>query len=79
MVKPVQIMQVWKSSRLHAALMVYTAITVIFFGFLPGVLSATFLYAVLARVLDRPAVAHEQLEAEPGAAADTAARSPEQG
>ena len=54
MVKPKEIQQVWQHSRFHAALMVYTAVMVIFTSFLTGVLSAMFIFALLARYFDKP-------------------------
>ena len=67
MVKPVQIKAVWHSNRFHAWLMVYTAVTVFIFGFLEGVLSATFIYGVLFKFLDKPAAEHRQSEGCPSA------------
>lgn len=57
MVKPAEIKLVWHHNRLHAALMIYTAVMVILTDFLVGVLSAMFIYGVLYRFLDRPAKA----------------------
>ena len=54
MVKPVEIQKIWNLNRFHAFLMVYTCVTVIVFGFLPGVLSATLIYGVLCKFLDTP-------------------------
>jgi MFS superfamily sulfate permease-like transporter len=45
MVKPKEIKQVWQHNKFHAALMVYTAVMVIFTSFLTGVLSAMAIYA----------------------------------
>lgn len=53
MVKPAEIKEVWKHSRFHAGLMVYTAVMVPLTDFLTGVLSALILYGVLAPFLDR--------------------------
>lgn len=55
MVKPAEIREVWRQSRFHAALMVYTAVMVPLTDFLTGVLSALIIYAVLAPFLDRRA------------------------
>lgn len=56
MVKPEEIREVWRQSRLHAGLMVYTAVMVPLTDFLTGVLSALVLYAVLRRfVREAPA------------------------
>jgi SulP family sulfate permease len=52
MVKPAEIREVWKHSRFHAALMIYTAIMVPVTDFLTGVLSALIIYAVLYRFLE---------------------------
>jgi sulfate permease, SulP family len=54
MVKPSEIREVWKHSRFHAALMIYTAVMVPVTDFLTGVLSALILYAVLYRFFDKP-------------------------
>jgi MFS superfamily sulfate permease-like transporter len=53
MIKPAEIRQVWRHSRFHAALMVYTAVMVPLTDFLTGVLSALILYAVLRPIFDR--------------------------
>lgn len=53
MVKPAEIKEVWRHSKFHAALMVYTAVMVPLTDFLTGVLSALILYAVLAPFFDR--------------------------
>lgn len=55
MVKPSEIKEVWKHSRFHAFLMVYTAVMVPLTDFLTGVLTALILYAVLYRFFDHPA------------------------
>ncbi len=55
MVKPAEIKQVLTHNRLHAGLMIYTAVMVILFGFLTGVLSALAIYGVLYRFFDTPA------------------------
>ncbi len=62
MVKPAEIKEVWRHSRFHAALMVYTAVMVPLTDFLTGVLSALILYAVLYRFFDRPARPTERTE-----------------
>lgn len=54
MVKPVEIKKIWNDNRFHAFLMIYTAITVILFGFLEGVLSAMVIWGVLHKKLDKP-------------------------
>ncbi len=56
MIKPAEISTVWRHSRFHAALMVYTAVMVPLTDFLTGVLSALIIYAVLRPFLDGPAV-----------------------
>jgi sulfate permease, SulP family len=53
MIKPSEIKKVWRHSRFHAALMVYTAVMVPLTDFLKGVLSALILYALLAPFFDR--------------------------
>lgn len=55
MIKPSEIGEVWKHSRFHAALMVYTAVMVPLTDFLTGVLSALIIYAILRPFFDRPA------------------------
>lgn len=54
MVKPTEIRQVFAHNWFHASLMIYTAVMVILFDFLTGVLSAMFLYGVLFKFLDKP-------------------------
>jgi sulfate permease, SulP family len=54
MVKPAEIRQVMAHNRFHAGLMVYTAVMVIVFDFLAGVLSAMVIYGVLVKFLDTP-------------------------
>jgi SulP family sulfate permease len=53
MVKPAEVIEVWRHNRFHAALMVYTAVMVAVTDFLMGVLTALTLYALLYRFLDR--------------------------
>ncbi len=45
MVKPSEIVEVWRSGRLHGSLMLYTAVMVPLTDFLTGVLSALIIYA----------------------------------
>jgi len=52
MVKPAEVREVWKHSRFHAGLMVYTAVMVAVTDFLIGVLSALVLFGVLRRFFD---------------------------
>lgn len=47
MVKPAEVKEVWKSGRLNAFLLVYTAVMVPLTDFLSGVLSALFIYVVV--------------------------------
>jgi MFS superfamily sulfate permease-like transporter len=54
MVKPAEVVEVWRHSRFHAGLMIYTAVMVAVTDFLIGVLSALVLYAILFRWFDRP-------------------------
>ncbi|MSR52322.1 MAG: SulP family inorganic anion transporter [Gemmataceae bacterium] len=64
MVKPKEIKQVWAHNWFHFALMVYTALMVIMFDFLTGVLSAMFIYGMLFKFLDKPRAGkgnHEEL------------------
>ncbi len=53
MVKPAEIKQILAENRFHAALMIYTAVMVILFDFLTGVLSAMFIYGALFKFLDK--------------------------
>jgi MFS superfamily sulfate permease-like transporter len=57
MVKPAEVRDVWRHSRFHATLMVYTAVMVTVTDFLIGVLSALALYAVLHRFFEPPVAA----------------------
>jgi SulP family sulfate permease len=52
MIKPGEVVEVWRHSRFHAALMIYTAVMVPMTDFLTGVLSALILYGVLYRFFD---------------------------
>lgn len=52
MVKPKEIREVWQNSYFHFGLMVYTAVMVIVFDFLTGVLSAMVIYGVLYKFLE---------------------------
>ena len=52
MIKPAEIVEVWRHSRFHAALMLYTAVMVPMTDFLTGVLSSLVLYAVLYRFFE---------------------------
>lgn len=54
MVKPKEIREVWNHSRMHAGLMIYTAIMVPVTDFLTGVLSALVIYAALYWFIERP-------------------------
>ena len=60
MIKPGEIVEVWRHSRFHAALMLYTAIMVPMTDFLTGVLSALILYGVLYRFFDSPSKTDRQ-------------------
>lgn len=60
MVKPVEIKKVWNINGFHAFLMIYTAATVIIFGFLFGVVSAMVVWGVLFKFLDTPAAGSGQ-------------------
>lgn len=61
MVKPKEIKQVWQHNKLHAALMIYTAVMVVFTSFLTGVLSAMVIYAVFYRYFESPTAPAAQL------------------
>ncbi|MEX2560454.1 MAG: SulP family inorganic anion transporter, partial [Pirellulales bacterium] len=52
MVKPAEVVEIWRHSRFHASLMVYTAATVAIFDFLVGVLSALFIYLILFKFVE---------------------------
>ncbi|MBX3415264.1 MAG: SulP family inorganic anion transporter [Pirellulales bacterium] len=54
MIKPAEIVEVWKSGRLHAGLMLYTAVMVPLTDFLTGVLSALVLYGCIVPFVSRP-------------------------
>src|SRR5262245_16745453 len=56
MVKPAEVKQVFAHNAFHVALMIYTAAAVIVTDFLTGVLTATVLYALLFKFLDKPVV-----------------------
>lgn len=60
MIKPSEIREVWRHSRFHAALMVYTAVMVPLTDFLTGVLSALVIYGILTRFFDRPVSTDDQ-------------------
>jgi len=62
MVKPTEIKQVWAHNWFHFALMIYTAVMVIVFDFLTGVLSAMVIYGVLYKFLDKPAAGKSETE-----------------
>ncbi len=53
MIKPAELKEVWRHSRFHSALMIYTAVMVPLTDFLTGVLSALILYAILRPFFDR--------------------------
>lgn len=55
MVKPGEVREVMAANGFHIALMVYTAVMVIFTDFLTGVLSAIVIWAALGRFFDKPA------------------------
>ena len=56
MVKPAEVRQVLAHSSFHIALMLYTAVMVVFTDFLTGVLSAIIIWGALTRFFDKPAV-----------------------
>ena len=68
MVKPTEIKQVFAHNWFHASLMIYTAIMVIVFDFLTGVLSAMVIYGVLFKFLDKPAAGKGKPESSHSAA-----------
>ena len=63
MIKPKEIGELRRESRFHFWLMVYTAVTVVVLGFLPGVLSAMAIFAVTYFFIDR-SVAGPELAAQ---------------
>lgn len=54
MVKPAEVKQVFAHNWFHVALMSYTAVAVIVTDFLTGVFTATVIYALLFKFLDKP-------------------------
>jgi SulP family sulfate permease len=62
MVKPKEMAEIRSESTFHFALMIYTAITVIVWGFLPGVLSAMAIFAITYFFIDRSVGAQELVE-----------------
>jgi len=54
MVKSREIAQVWAHGRLHAGLMVYTTLMVIFTDFRTGALSAMVIHGLLRRFRETP-------------------------
>jgi MFS superfamily sulfate permease-like transporter len=62
MIKPKEIMELQRESRFHFWLMIYTAVTVIVFGFLQGVLSALVIYGVVYFLVDRSVAKQELVE-----------------
>jgi sulfate permease, SulP family len=62
MVKPKEMAELKSESTFHFALMIYTAATVIFLGFLPGVLSAMAIYGVTYFFIDRSVGNKELIE-----------------
>jgi MFS superfamily sulfate permease-like transporter len=57
MVKPAEVKEVWKHSRFHAFLMIFTAVMVAVTDFLTGVLSALLFYGLGKRFFEKPTVA----------------------
>ncbi|QDU26804.1 C4-dicarboxylic acid transporter DauA [Anatilimnocola aggregata] len=54
MIKTSEIVEVWRHSRFHTLLMIFTAVAVPLTDFMTGVIAALVLYAVLAPFIDRP-------------------------
>jgi len=54
MVKKVEVREAVSVNKFHTFLMCFTALMVPMFGFMPGVLSAIVIYAILKRFFDRP-------------------------
>lgn len=54
MVKPAEVTEVWQHSRLHAGLMIYTAVMVAVTDFVMGVVSALIVWGVLKRFFEKP-------------------------
>jgi MFS superfamily sulfate permease-like transporter len=59
MIKPSEIGRVWRHSRFHAMLMIYTAVMVPMTDFLTGVLSALLIYGTLKPIVERRATGDE--------------------
>jgi MFS superfamily sulfate permease-like transporter/nucleotide-binding universal stress UspA family protein len=67
MVKPKEIKQVWAHNWFHTGLMIYTAVMVVVFDFLTGVLTAMAIYLILFKFLDKPAEKREPAAPRPPA------------
>ena len=57
MIKPAEVKQVWTHGWFHFGLMVYTAVVVVVFGFLTGVVSATIIFGVVQHFMRKPSIA----------------------
>ena len=57
MIKPAEVKQVWTHGWFHFGLMVYTAVVVVVFGFLTGVVSATIVFGVVQHFMRKPSIA----------------------
>src|SRR5262245_38542942 len=62
MVKPKEMAEIKRESNFHFCLMIYTAVTVIVLGFLPGVLSAMAIFGVTYFFFDRSVGSKELVE-----------------
>ncbi len=56
MIKPAEVKQVWTHGWFHFGLMVYTAVVVVVFGFLTGVVSATIIFVVVQHFMRKPSI-----------------------
>ena len=54
MIKPTEVKQVWSQGWFHFGLMVYTAVVVVVFGFLTGVVFATIIFGVVKSRAKKP-------------------------
>jgi SulP family sulfate permease len=60
MVKPAEVREVLAQNGFHIALMLYTAVMVVFTDFLTGVLSAIIIWVALGRFFDKPTTVAEE-------------------
>ena len=62
MIKPKEMAEIRSESTFHFCLMIYTAVTVVFLGFLPGVLSAMAIFGITYFFIDRSVGNQELVE-----------------